>query len=712
MNSAKKEKIKCLQNYFKYGYKNYNEQCMKNFDLEYEKNMLQVITDWTRCIEKINPTVYIDYTYRVDIRCTEPRIVFLNKLSEASANGSLAEEIMFIVCPELIVSRFLIAIVGSDELLSFKGVHVHSAYEGTAESFKCIGVPSYISIVSTFQAILIAASDFSNDELSQYSKDSVEEELNKAMVAYSACKWDIVVSGNWGGANLKGDPVLKAKIQVIAATEAKRQVHYYTLKEPGLADKLNSPLKKPVKKSTTGKEYDALIKWCNKQKMKKEKQMTSGNRACNFSVPEQQNYRALKVSIGKCFQSGFGSSLQVANFIRYTSLCANDGDDGLNNLDLLVEVLDNMRGSCFLLTKILPAMQDIVKYSGTVLDKFSLSSDDRSTATLTRLEILSLLSCSFFCCFPKSSYDKGRLLNFSQLYQKECGSYHNNIVKMEKIKCLLHYFEFAVSHFYDAIMFGVVTFKRRFVRKPLDWANSSMNICNLKVIDAKKAPDDTRTRVDFAHSNIGGGVLSNGSLQEEILFITCPELIASRFFSSKMENNEAIIIDGVYQYSQYQGYADSFTCAGACPAVGNMSNTLEVAAMDAINFSNNELMQYSRRAVDRELTKAYAAFSAVSGRVIASGNWGGGCFKGDPVLKAKIQMIAASEAGKEVQYVTFQTTGLANKIKYQVNHENCSYTVAKEYEELMRWCSRKSSRIALKMSSHTTTTSFKLTHNA
>ncbi|XP_065353075.1 uncharacterized protein LOC135947979 [Cloeon dipterum] len=33
MNSAKKEKIKCLLNYFKYGYKNYNEQCMKNVDL-------------------------------------------------------------------------------------------------------------------------------------------------------------------------------------------------------------------------------------------------------------------------------------------------------------------------------------------------------------------------------------------------------------------------------------------------------------------------------------------------------------------------------------------------------------------------------------------------------------------------------------------------------------------------------------------------------
>ncbi|XP_065350140.1 uncharacterized protein LOC135946041 [Cloeon dipterum] len=444
----------------------------------------------------------------------------------------------------------------------------------------------------------------------------------------------------------------------------------------------------------------------------KTKEKNDKSAASNFSVPEQQDYIALKVSIGKCFQSGFGSSLQVANFIRYTSLCANDGNDGLNNFDLLVEVFDNMRGSrkfSHWLNKILPAMQDLVKHSGTVLDKFC-SSSERSVAILSRLEILSLLSSSFFCCFPKSGYDKGQLLNFSHLYQKEYGSYQSNVhrVKMEKIKCLLLYFEYAASHINEEIMLEKVTFQRNVVRRSPDWANSTKKSCNLIIIDEHKAPDDTRTRVDFAHSNIGGGVLSNGSLQEEILFITCPELIASRFFSSKMKENEAIIIDGVYQYSQYKGYADNFTCAGASHA-GMMSNTLEVAAMDAINFSNNELMQYSRASVDRELTKAYAAFSAVSGKKIASGNWGGGCFKGDPVLKAKIQKIAASEAGKEVQYVTFQTPGLAQKIKFRVNHESHSYTVGKEYEELMMWCSVKCFRKTSKSSySTTTTTHFKL----
>ena len=32
--------------------------------------------------------------------------------------------------------------------------------------------------------------------------------------------------------------------------------------------------------------------------------------------------------------------------------------------------------------------------------------------------------------------------------------------------------------------------------------------------------------VDFANKNIGGGVLSNGAVQEEILFCVFPELVA------------------------------------------------------------------------------------------------------------------------------------------------------------------------------------------
>jgi len=43
---------------------------------------------------------------------------------------------------------------------------------------------------------------------------------------------------------------------------------------------------------------------------------------------------------------------------------------------------------------------------------------------------------------------------------------------------------------------------------------------------------------------IGGGVLGHGSVQEEIRFLICPELLVSQLFSEKMLHTEAIIITG------------------------------------------------------------------------------------------------------------------------------------------------------------------------
>lgn len=53
-------------------------------------------------------------------------------------------------------------------------------------------------------------------------------------------------------------------------------------------------------------------------------------------------------------------------------------------------------------------------------------------------------------------------------------------------------------------------------------------------------------QVDFANSLIGGGVLGSGLLQEEILFIINPELIVARLFTEKLEDNECLIITGLF----------------------------------------------------------------------------------------------------------------------------------------------------------------------
>lgn len=51
-------------------------------------------------------------------------------------------------------------------------------------------------------------------------------------------------------------------------------------------------------------------------------------------------------------------------------------------------------------------------------------------------------------------------------------------------------------------------------------------------------------QVDFACNLVGGGVLSSGLVQEEILFLMNPELIVARLFTEKLNDNECLRIKG------------------------------------------------------------------------------------------------------------------------------------------------------------------------
>ena len=68
--------------------------------------------------------------------------------------------------------------------------------------------------------------------------------------------------------------------------------------------------------------------------------------------------------------------------------------------------------------------------------------------------------------------------------------------------------------------------------------------------------------VHFANKFLGGGVLNEGCVQEEIRFLICPELILMRLFTKVLDNSECVIITGAERYSNYTGYADSFAWSG------------------------------------------------------------------------------------------------------------------------------------------------------
>jgi hypothetical protein len=100
-------------------------------------------------------------------------------------------------------------------------------------------------------------------------------------------------------------------------------------------------------------------------------------------------------------------------------------------------------------------------------------------------------------------------------------------------------------------------------------------------------------------------------------------------------------------------------------------------AIDATQYERSQVMrQFSSGAIERELNKAYVGFlgardGALDGEPpgavaaaplppIVTGNWGCGAFGGDLQLKAMIQWLAASLAGRVcVHYLTFGDERLA-----------------------------------------------------
>ncbi len=76
--------------------------------------------------------------------------------------------------------------------------------------------------------------------------------------------------------------------------------------------------------------------------------------------------------------------------------------------------------------------------------------------------------------------------------------------------------------------------------------------------------------------------MGNGSAQEEIRFITCPELIVAQLFTERLADHESLLIHGFEQFSSHKGYGSSFQFHGDYEQDPNIINQLVV--LDALCF--------------------------------------------------------------------------------------------------------------------------------
>jgi len=206
--------------------------------------------------------------------------------------------------------------------------------------------------------------------------------------------------------------------------------------------------------------------------------------------------------------------------------------------------------------------------------------------------------------------------------------------------------------------------------------------------DAVSHPDDPHgrgtdvkyafvgTEVDFAAAYLGGGILGRGAVQEEIRFAQCPDLLAARLVCARLAPEDAVVVEGFDVTNVTSGYARALRYEathrhGSPDSIE--SHTL--IAIDAVNYGLDiDDSQFTEARILREVAKAYTGFfdnrypDNRPAQAISTGNWGAGAFRGDPLLKVAIQVVAATLANRSLDYFTFEappssTAGLATRAR-------------------------------------------------
>ncbi|KAK9884772.1 hypothetical protein WA026_009002 [Henosepilachna vigintioctopunctata] len=157
--------------------------------------------------------------------------------------GCVQEEIRFVICPELLISRLFVEQLGDTEAVIIRGIERFSRYTGYGESFRWDGNFIDETPLDNFgrrqtALTVIDATPFFNS-YQQYYPAAVLRELCKAYVGFYSPVIDNlapVATGNWGCGAFGGDAKLKILIQLMACNSTQRDLVYYTFGDEELQE--------------------------------------------------------------------------------------------------------------------------------------------------------------------------------------------------------------------------------------------------------------------------------------------------------------------------------------------------------------------------------------------------------------------------------------------------------------------------------------------
>lgn len=286
-------------------------------------------------------------------------------------------------------------------------------------------------------------------------------------------------------------------------------------------------------------------------------------------------------------------------------------------------------------------------------------------------QIHCLIIHMFFCTFSEPKNTKLiRFPNFNHIYKLNLLSSN-----LSKIRCLINFF-FRISSESEQKNTNLSIIRLCLEKNEFpDWENSKLLLKDSKILDEGGIEDidDNCIQADFANKYVGGGVLHDGNVQEEIRFIISPELLVARLFMECLKDNEISYIIGTQKYCNYSGYGESFRFksdfndSGLKIDLFNRKDNV-VLVFDAIDIYPYE-SQFVFGCFLRELHKAFIGFSGKhksfaenneNKKKIVTGKWGCGVFGGDSQLKFIIQWLAASINEREMWFFRLKDPKLSD----------------------------------------------------